>query len=153
MECLEQKIVDSNLLQFISCFLKSGIMEEGVYCETDQGTPQGGVLSPVLANVYLHYVLDLCDVIPHLTGYAKLVRYVDGFVVCFEKEEEARVKAIIWISSIVSSNLIHSRNRRYIGSITPTSSVLWALLDRTQSGTTLCSCVCSMASVEPGIIY
>jgi len=93
MECLKQRIVDSNLLQLISRFLKSGIMEEGVYCETDQGTPQGGVLSPVLANVYLHYALDFwfeTEVIPQLTGYAHLVRYADDFVVCFEKEEEAR---------------------------------------------------------------
>ena len=55
MECLKQRIVDPTLLQLIGRFLKSGIMEEGKYFETDQGTPQGGVLSPVLANVYLHY--------------------------------------------------------------------------------------------------
>jgi len=93
MECLKQRITDSSLLQLISRFLKSGIMEDGVYCETDQGTPQGGVLSPVLANVYLHYALDLwfeTEVIPQLTGYAQLVRYADDFVVCFEKEDEAR---------------------------------------------------------------
>ncbi len=93
MGFLEKRIVDSSLLQLISRFLKSGIMEEGVYFETDQGTPQGGVLSPVLANVYLHYALDLwfeTEVIAQLTGYAKLIRYADDFVVCFEKEGEAR---------------------------------------------------------------
>jgi RNA-directed DNA polymerase len=93
MECLKQRIVDSTLLQLISRFLKSGIMEEGVYFETDQGTPQGGVLSPVLANVYLHYALDLwfeTEVIPQLNGYARLIRYADDFVVCFENENEAR---------------------------------------------------------------
>lgn len=93
MECLKQRITDSSLLQLIRRFLNSGIMEDGVYCETDQGTPQGGVLSPVLANVYLHFALDLwfeTEVIPQLTGYAQLVRYADDFVVCFEKEEEAR---------------------------------------------------------------
>lgn len=57
MECLRQRIVDRTLLQLIGRFLKSGIMEEGVYFETDQSTPQGGMLSPVLANVYLHYAL------------------------------------------------------------------------------------------------
>jgi retron-type reverse transcriptase len=69
-------------------------MEEGVYFETDQGTPQGGVLSPVLANVYLHYVLDSwfeTEVIPQLNGFASLVRYADDFVVCFENEKEARI--------------------------------------------------------------
>lgn len=94
MERLKQRVADSNLLQLISRFLKSGIMEEGVYCETDQGTPQGGVLSPVLANVYLHYALDLwfeSEVIPQLTGYARLIRYADDFVVCFENENEAKV--------------------------------------------------------------
>jgi hypothetical protein len=93
MECLRQRIVDPTLLQLIGRFLKSGIMEEGVYFETDQGTPQGGVLSPVLANVYLHYALDTWfedEVLPQLTGFARLVRYADDFVVCFENEVEAR---------------------------------------------------------------
>ncbi|NQE46233.1 hypothetical protein C5S31_09460 [ANME-1 cluster archaeon GoMg2] len=93
MECLRQRIVDSTLLRLIGRFLKSGIMEEGKYFETDQGTPQGGVLSPVLANVYLHYVLDKWfenEVLPQLTGFARLIRYADDFVVCFEKEAEAR---------------------------------------------------------------
>ena len=93
MECLRQRIVDSTLLQLIGRFLKSGIMEGGVYSETDQGTPQGGVLSPVLANVYLHYALDKWfedEVLPQLTGFARLIRYADDFVVCFENEKEAR---------------------------------------------------------------
>ena len=93
MECLRQRIVDPTLLQLIGRFLKSGIMEEGVYFETDQGTPQGGVLSPVLANVYLHYALDEWfenEVLPQLTGFARLIRYADDFVVCFENENEAR---------------------------------------------------------------
>ncbi len=58
MDFLRQRIIDSSLLQMVSRFLKSGIIEEGNYFETEQGTPQGGILSPVLANVYLHYVLD-----------------------------------------------------------------------------------------------
>ena len=94
MECLRQRIVDPTLLQLIGRFLKSGIMEEGVYFETDQGTPQGGVLSPALANVYLHYALDKwfeTEVLPQLNGFARLVRYADDFVVCFENEVEARV--------------------------------------------------------------
>ena len=94
MEFLKQRIVDSSLLQLISRFLKSGIMEEGVYFETDQGTPQGGVLSPVLANVYLHYVLDswfMTEVIPQLNGYAQLIRYADDFIICFENEKEAMI--------------------------------------------------------------
>ncbi len=97
MEFLKNRIVDSSLMQLISRFLKSGIMEEGIYFETDQGTPQGGVLSPVLANVYLHYVLDLwfeTEVIPQTAA--------------------ARGKVTTGISFIISSSLILSRNRRYI---------------------------------------
>jgi len=92
MECLRQRIVDPTLLQLIGRFLKSGIMEEGVYFETDQGTPQGGVLSPVLANVYLHYALDKWfenEVLPQLTGFARLVRYADDCVPrCGTRDED-----------------------------------------------------------------
>jgi RNA-directed DNA polymerase len=93
MECLKQRIVDPSLLQLIGRFLKSGIMEEGKYFETEMGTPQGGILSPVLANVYLHFALDKwfeTEVLPQLTGFAQLIRYADDFIVCFEKEVEAR---------------------------------------------------------------
>jgi group II intron reverse transcriptase/maturase len=58
MRCLEQRIKDRTLLKLIRRFLKAGIIEEGKYYETDRGTPQGGNLSPVLSNIYLHYVLD-----------------------------------------------------------------------------------------------
>ena len=94
MECLKQRVVDPSLLQLIGRFLKSGIMEEGKYFDTEMGTPQGGILSPVLANVYLHYALDKWfeeEVKPQLLGSAQLIRYADDFVVCFEKEIEARV--------------------------------------------------------------
>ena len=63
-------------------------MEEGKYFETEMGTPQGGVLSPVLANVYLHYARDLwfgTEVLPQLTGFARLVRYADSFVCLFRE--------------------------------------------------------------------
>ena len=56
---LEHRIADKNLLRLIKRFLKAGIMEAGVKYDTPEGTPQGGVISPILANVYLHYVLDL----------------------------------------------------------------------------------------------
>jgi len=93
MECLRQRIKDSSLLRLIVRFLKAGIMEEGKFIETDKGTPQGGVLSPLLANIYLHYVLDLWferRVKRQLKGFAQLVRYADDFVVCFQSGSEAR---------------------------------------------------------------
>jgi len=93
MRCLKQRIVDPSLLRLIARFLRSGVMEEGKYLETDKGTPQGGILSPMLANIYLHYVLDLWferAVKKRLTGFAQLVRYADDFIVCFQYGDEAR---------------------------------------------------------------
>src|SRR5699024_1133718 len=92
MEFLEHKIVDRNLLRLIARFLKGGYMEEGKYYKTDVGTPQGGIISPILANVYLHYVLDLWFekvVRKSCIGEAYMVRYADDFVCCFQSETEA----------------------------------------------------------------
>ena len=92
MECLKQRISDPNFLRLIARFLKSGIIEEGNYIETDKGTPQGGVVSPVLANIYLHYVLDLWyekQVKKETRGYTQMTRYADDFIVCFEHKDEA----------------------------------------------------------------
>jgi group II intron reverse transcriptase/maturase len=92
MECLRQRIEDPNFLRIIGRFLIAGVMEEGKYVETDKGTPQGGVLSPMLANIYLHYVLDLWferEVKKGLRGYAQLTRYADDFIVCFQYGDEA----------------------------------------------------------------
>jgi len=93
MECLKQRVVDPSLLRIIARFLKSGVMEEGKYRKTDRGTPQGGILSPILANIYLHYALDLWfenEVKKRLNGFAQLVRYADDFIVCFQHDDEAR---------------------------------------------------------------
>ena len=93
MKCLEQRIKDTSLLRLIVRFLKAGVMEEGNTMETDRGTPQGGNLSPVLSNVFLHYVLDLWFekvIKPDLKGYAQLTRFCDDFIVVFERGEEAR---------------------------------------------------------------
>ena len=59
MKFLRNDIADSNYLRYIARMLKSGVMIEGKYEKTSIGTPQGGLISPILANVYLHYVLDL----------------------------------------------------------------------------------------------
>jgi group II intron reverse transcriptase/maturase len=93
MKCLEQRIADRNLLRLIGRFLNAGVMEGGKFSETDRGTPQGGILSPVLANIYLHYILDLWferHVRRQLKGYACLIRYADDFIVCFQNNDEAK---------------------------------------------------------------
>ena len=63
MKFLQERIQDPNLLRLIQRFLKAGVLQEGEVYETDTGTPQGGIISPTLANVYLHYVLDLWFVV------------------------------------------------------------------------------------------
>lgn len=93
VELLRRRIVDTSLLRLIVRFLKAGIMEEGKLVETDKGTPQGGILSPVLSNIYLHYILDLWfekEVKEELKGYAQLIRYADDFIVCFQAGSEAK---------------------------------------------------------------
>lgn len=93
MRFVEHRIGDSNLLRVIQRFLKAGILEDGVFSDSDEGTPQGGLVSPVLANIYLHYVLDLWfeqRFAKGCQGKAFLVRYADDFVACFECEVDAR---------------------------------------------------------------
>jgi group II intron reverse transcriptase/maturase len=90
---LEYRIGDPNLLRIIQRFLKAGIMEDGVFAASVEGTPQGGLVSPVLSNIYLHYVLDLWfekRFARQCAGKAYLIRYADDFVVCFEREADAR---------------------------------------------------------------
>jgi RNA-directed DNA polymerase len=93
MRCLRERIIDTSLLRLIVRFLKAGVMEEGKCMEVDRGTPQGGIISPILANIYLHYVLDVWfekAVKKQLKGYAQLIRYGDDFIVCFQRGDEAR---------------------------------------------------------------
>jgi group II intron reverse transcriptase/maturase len=94
MAFLENDIADPNFLRLIRRFLKAGVVEEGRLEKTEEGTPQGGLISPILANVYLHYVLDLWFAI-HVKeqlcrGRANMVRFADDFVCCFERKEEAK---------------------------------------------------------------
>ncbi len=89
---LEYTIKDRTFIRYISRFLKAGIMEDMQYYESDKGTPQGGLISPILANVYLHYVLDLWfeKIIKiQCKGKAFLIRYADDFVCCFQYKSEA----------------------------------------------------------------
>ena len=93
MEFLAHDIQDKNFLRYIKRFLIAGIMEGTELLESDRGTPQGGLISPVLANVYLHYVLDLWfekAIKPKLQGEAYYVRYADDFLILFQYENEAQ---------------------------------------------------------------
>ena len=92
IECLNQKISDPNFRSLIIKFLKAGVIEQGKYSKTDKGTPQGGILSPLLANIYLHYVLDLWfeEVEKKkINGYTKIIRYADDFIIGAQTKPEA----------------------------------------------------------------
>jgi len=98
-EVLSQRVSDGVLTRLIGKWLKAGVMEEGVVRYPETGTPQGGVISPLLANIYLHEVLDVWwtrEVQPRMRGRTALVRYADDFVLVFETEEDARrVEAVL----------------------------------------------------------
>jgi group II intron reverse transcriptase/maturase len=94
MKFLDHDIADKRFLDLIEKFLNAGIMENGKYLDSERGTPQGNGASPVLANVYLHYVLDnWFDVIVkrQCEGESYLIRYCDDFVCCFQNKWEAEV--------------------------------------------------------------
>ncbi len=92
VDCLRQRISDERFLRYVVRMLKSGIMEGRNYYAMEKGTPQGGVISPILANIYLHYLLDLWflrDIRPNSRGRAEMIRYCDDFVICVERREDA----------------------------------------------------------------
>jgi len=92
LESLKQRIKDPKILGLIKCILKSGAVDDGKYLHTRKGVSQGGVLSPLLANVYMHYVLDLWfeKIIKRQAhGVMQLIRYCDDFVICCESQTDA----------------------------------------------------------------
>ncbi len=92
-ELLRQRIRDGVVLRLIGKWLNAGVWENGTLTHPDEGTPQGGVISPLLANIYLHYVLDVWfeqEVKPRLAGRAFLIRFADDFVMVFQHEADAR---------------------------------------------------------------
>lgn len=89
---LDQRVRDGVIRRMIDKWLKAGVLEDGRVSHPEQGSPQGGVVSPILANVYLHHVLDTWfedEIKPRLRGEAFLVRYADDVVIVFEKEDDA----------------------------------------------------------------
>lgn len=92
MKFLAVRIGDPNIKRLIQHFLKAGVMEQNVWEPTDSGTPQGSLISPILANLYLHYALDLWfEIIVKRAcrGFASMVRYADDYVCCFQYKDDA----------------------------------------------------------------
>jgi len=93
MRFIGHRIKDPKFKRIVHRFLKAGVMKDGVVYAVEEGTPQGGLVSPVLANIYLHYVLDLWfkkRFARQCPGKAFLVRYADDFVVCCQSEQAAK---------------------------------------------------------------
>jgi group II intron reverse transcriptase/maturase len=89
---VEHRVGDPRIISLIKRWLKAGVLEEGELHSVETGTPQGGSISVLLSNIYLHYVLDLWFekvIKPQLKGEAYLVRYIDDFVVCFQLRSDA----------------------------------------------------------------
>jgi retron-type reverse transcriptase len=85
-DLLRRRVADGVVTRLIGKWLHAGVLDGGVLSYTEQGTPQGGVISPLLANIYLHEVLDAWwgqTVQPRLRGQAHLIRYADDFVMTF----------------------------------------------------------------------
>jgi len=92
-EVLSKRVRDGVIVRLIGKWLNAGVMENGRITHPRTGTPQGGVISPLLANIFLHEVLDTwfeADVQPRLRGSAFLVRYADDYIIGFEREDDAR---------------------------------------------------------------
>jgi len=96
---LKKKVNDGALLRLIGKWLNAGVLDQGCLQRPESGSPQGGVISPILANVYLHYVLDewiTGAVQPHLSGEYFVVRFADDFVIgCAERSDAERVYAVL----------------------------------------------------------
>ena len=92
-EFLKRRVRDGVILRLIGKWLNAGVLEDGVHTTSESGAPQGGVLSPLLSNLFLHYVLDEWfdqEVRPRLKGKAFLIRYADDFVIGTTREDDAR---------------------------------------------------------------
>ncbi|TFG62361.1 MAG: group II intron reverse transcriptase/maturase [Nitrospirales bacterium] len=92
-EILKLRVNDGGIIRLIGKWLKAGVIEEGQYYLSDSGTPQGGVISPVLSNIFLHHVLDdwfVREVQPRMKGRSFLIRFADDYAAGFEMESDAK---------------------------------------------------------------
>lgn len=92
INCLKKHIKDTNILILVRKLLTAGILDKGKFYVDDYGTPQGSVVSPVLANIYMYYCLIRWfdeDIKPNLKGFASIINYADDFICCFQYNNEA----------------------------------------------------------------
>lgn len=92
MKCLELHVKDTNILILVRKFLKAGVLDKGQFYVSEYGTPQGSIVSPILANIYMFYSLIKWFekyVKPKLRGFASIINYADDFMCCFQHKDEA----------------------------------------------------------------
>lgn len=116
------RIGDNRVLKLIDAWLSAGVMENGVWQEMERGTPQGGSISPLLSNVYLHYVLDLWferKIKSRLRGKANLVRYADDFVILFTNANDVDVVKTLLSARLAQFGLSVAENKTHKTDLTP----------------------------------
>src|SRR6185436_15140600 len=105
---VEHRIADPRVLRLIRQWLRAGVLEDGTWTRTEEGTPQGAVLSPLLANLYLHYVFDLWVQqwrTTAATGDVIVVRYADDMVMGFEHRQDAERCLAAWQARLAQFGL------------------------------------------------
>jgi RNA-directed DNA polymerase len=115
---LDQRVTDGVIRRMIDKWLKAGVLEDGLLCLATEGTPQGGVISPMLSNIYLHHVLDEWfekEVRPRLKETCTLVRFADDFVMTFKNHHDAkRVLEVLGKRLARYGLTLHSDKTRFI---------------------------------------
>lgn len=119
---LELRISDKNILKLVDGWLKAGFMEHGEFKASEQGSPQGGSISPLLSNIYLHYVLDLwweVKVKSQCAGQAKLIRYADDFVIVLSSYSDAVMVLNLIKARFSQFGLFIAEEKTHITDLTP----------------------------------
>lgn len=125
MEFLGHRIADKRVLTVIKSWLKAGIIEEGKVLKSDVGTAQGGAISPLLANIYLHYVLDLWfekKIKPRMKGQCRLIRYADDFVVAFANEADCQEFKVLLKTRLEQFKLKINDSKTHVTKLGPPTS-------------------------------
>lgn len=133
-EFLDTRVRDGVIRRTIGKWLNAGVLRDGMLSHPEHGTPQGGVISPLLANVYLHFVLDLWferEVRPRLRGQAFLIRYADDFViVCTEEMDARRIMDVLPKRFAKYGLEVHPDKTRLVRFVRPS---LWATASRAET--------------------
>ncbi len=122
MKFLRHRIKDERMLKLIEGWLKAGVLEDGQWRITEMGTPQGGSISPLLANIYLHYVLDLWwekKIKKRLKYRAEMVRYADDFMILFRTEYEAKEVLNLLKARLAQFGLAINEEKTHLTDVTP----------------------------------